>query len=105
MAENEYYIAKEPLFIGRSRAHNAGDQVPAKNVERHGWGDKVVKPGSAAAADVPGLFDPSSSDVPGVLAHLDKHAGDDAEVGRVLDAEAAGQARKGILAPHGRIDS
>ena len=35
------YLAKEPLFIGRARAFNPGDPVPAKHVETYGWDDLV----------------------------------------------------------------
>ena len=40
-------------------------------------------------------FDPSEHDVPAVLDHL--NGADDAEISRVLTAEAAGKARKGVL--------
>lgn len=45
----ETFIATEALFIGRSRAHNAGDAVPADNVEKYGWADKVAREGTKAA--------------------------------------------------------
>jgi len=35
------FIADEPLFIGRARAYNKGDEVQAKHVRKHGWADKV----------------------------------------------------------------
>jgi hypothetical protein len=31
------YVAVEPIFVNGVRAHNAGDAVPAANVEAHGW--------------------------------------------------------------------
>lgn len=43
MADADMYIAKEDLFIGRARAHNKGDVVPAENVEPNGWDDKVQR--------------------------------------------------------------
>lgn len=46
------FIATEPLFIDGVRAHNAGDSVPADNVERNGWQDKVARAGTKAAAAV-----------------------------------------------------
>lgn len=42
-------IATRPLFIGRARAHNVGDEVPADHVERYGWADGVARPGTKAA--------------------------------------------------------
>lgn len=56
-------------------------------------------PPAPAAEEVPpaggGLFDPSAHNAPDVLAHL--LAADEDERARVLAAEAAGKARKGIL--------
>jgi len=45
-------IATEDLFIGTARAHFKGDEVPADNVERNGWQDKVVGPNTKTAAKV-----------------------------------------------------
>ncbi|MGI8682071.1 MAG: hypothetical protein ACR2JO_08070 [Mycobacteriales bacterium] len=45
----DIFIAKEPIFIGRARAHNTGDVVPASNVKRNGWEDLVAKQGTKAA--------------------------------------------------------
>lgn len=94
MAEKTY-IALEPLFIGgTARAHNAGDEVPADNVERHGWQDKVAAVGTAAAeAALP--FDPTGKTVAEVQAYLAD--ADDAETARVLDLERQGQARVTLL--------
>lgn len=93
----EKYIATEALFIGRSRAHNAGDEVPAANIEPNGWADKVARQGTAAAEAAPGAFDPAQHDVDSVLAHLAESADDERD--RVLAAEQAGKARKTILEP------
>ncbi len=49
MAEN--LIATQPLFIGRARAANPGDVVPAENVEKYGWQDGVAKEGTKAARE------------------------------------------------------
>lgn len=49
MAENKTFIAKETLYVGRFRAHNVGDVVPAENVERNDWQDKVAREGTKAA--------------------------------------------------------
>ncbi len=40
-AEPEYVVAIAPLFVGSAPAHQPGDRVPAENVERNGWQDKV----------------------------------------------------------------
>ncbi len=40
-AEAEYVVAIAPLFVGSAPAHQPGDRVPAENVERNGWQDKV----------------------------------------------------------------
>lgn len=37
------FVATAPLFIGRARAANPGDEVPAASVEKYGWGGKVRK--------------------------------------------------------------
>lgn len=37
----EYVVATEELFCYGVRAHMPGDLVPADNVERNGWGEKV----------------------------------------------------------------
>jgi hypothetical protein len=50
---------------------------------------------TAPVAPAGGEFDPSSRSVEEVIAHLEQ--ADDAERQRVLDAERAGKARKGIL--------
>lgn len=84
-------IATRPLFIGRARAHNPGDEVPAENVEKHGWADGVAE----EASQITGLFDPSDHNVDQVLAHL--ATADEDERDRVLEAELAGKARTGIL--------
>ncbi len=39
--EPEYVVAIAPLFVGSAPAHQPGDRVPAENVERNGWQDKV----------------------------------------------------------------
>jgi hypothetical protein len=52
-----------------------------------------AEPGEQSPADE-GLFDPAAHDAPAVIAHLE--TADAAEVARVLDAEAAGKARKTI---------
>lgn len=42
-----YYIATAALYLDGSqfsRAHNAGDRVPAEHVERYGWADLVRPP-------------------------------------------------------------
>jgi len=43
--------ATEALYIGRARAANAGDLVPASHVEKYGWEGKV-EPVSMAAPPV-----------------------------------------------------
>lgn len=48
-------VATEPLFIGRARAHNVGDLVPADNVERNGWTDGVASPTSQKGRAALGL--------------------------------------------------
>lgn len=60
MAEKTY-IATEPLFVGTARAHNPGDEVPAENVERHGWKDSVAAKGTKAANAAQGLTEESQS--------------------------------------------
>lgn len=91
---SETIIAIEALFIGTSRAHNAGDVVPADNVERHGWQDLVARQGTqAAAAALP--FDPTGRTVAEVQAYLAD--ADDAETVRVLDLERSGAARVTLL--------
>ncbi len=40
-AEPEYVVAIAPLFVGSAPAHQPGDRVPAENVQRNGWQDKV----------------------------------------------------------------
>ncbi len=40
-AEPDYVVAIAPLFVGSAPAHQPGDRVPAENVERNGWQDKV----------------------------------------------------------------
>lgn len=37
------FIATETLYVGVAPAHQAGDEVPAENVERNGWQDKVAR--------------------------------------------------------------
>lgn len=39
-----FFVAKEDLWVGSQRAHSVGEQVPAVNVEKFGWHDKVQKP-------------------------------------------------------------
>ncbi|HXH77159.1 hypothetical protein [Nocardioides sp.] len=88
------FIATEPLFIGTARAHNAGDRVPAENVERHGWQDQVAREGTkAAGAAAP--FDPTGKTVADVQAYLAD--ADEGETTRVLDLERAGAARVTLL--------
>lgn len=95
MSEQPRFIAKQPIFIGRARAHNPGDVVPARNVEKHGWHDLVTREGSAEAENVPGVYDPSTDNVDGVIGYLE--AADDDEIDRVLAAEAAGKNRSSIM--------
>lgn len=60
------YVAAEDLFIARVRAHRAGDRVPAANVRRNGWDDKVrevrrsspVEVRRSAPVEVPAATDP-----------------------------------------------
>ncbi len=53
MAKNDTYkIAKNDLRVGVHLAHVRGDRVPVDNVERNGWGDQVVSPGTQAAAKI-----------------------------------------------------
>lgn len=35
-------VAKEDLFVNGVKAHNAGDAVPAENVEPNGWEEQVT---------------------------------------------------------------
>lgn len=64
MAEKTY-IATEPLFVGTARAHNPGDVVPAENVERNGWEDKVATAGTKAAKEAQGAEgEPYSAQAP-----------------------------------------
>ena len=64
--------------------------------ELGGDGKTDAERGTAAAAPEPAEpFDPSARDVGEVLAYLD--GAGEAEAVRVLDAEAAGKARKGVL--------
>jgi hypothetical protein len=91
---NETYVATEPLFIGVTRAHNPGDEVPAENVQKWGWHDQVTRSTTTAAAEVPGVYDPSLHSVAEVTAHL--KVADDAERDRVIAAERAGRNRPGI---------
>lgn len=50
----EKFIATAPLFIGRARAANPGDEVPAESVEKYGWQDRVAREGTKAAKAVTG---------------------------------------------------
>ena len=63
------YRATEPLFLGRARAHNPGDLVPAKYVEKHGWQDKVeaLKPGNTPAAGAGAVVGAASNRVDDIL--------------------------------------
>jgi len=64
MADNETYVATEPLFIGRARAHNAGDVVPFENIGPNGWQDDVVKATTKAGREALGLSeDAAAADV------------------------------------------
>lgn len=45
----EFLIATEPLYLGRFRAANPGDQVPKTTVEANGWDGKVARPNTKAA--------------------------------------------------------
>ncbi len=62
-------------------------------------GDELVlaatRPTAPARAPEGGLFDPGEHTVPEILAHL--AGADETEAARVLAAEQAGQARKGIV--------
>jgi len=75
-------VATEPLFIGRYRAHNAGDVVPAENVERHGWSAKVAPATTTAAVEATG------TPIPQAIADLRGPALDEA-------LERAGQPKTG----------
>lgn len=74
-----------------------GVRYRAEDAQRRGL-EPAAGPLTAKLAD-PGpeddAFDPSSGDVAAVLAHLAE--ADEAEVVRVLDAEAAGKARKSLV--------
>jgi hypothetical protein len=71
---------------GRLAPPDTGDGQPAAGGESG--------PGGLAHAKT-GPYDPGEHDVAGVLEHLE--AADEAETRRVLDAERAGKARKGVL--------
>lgn len=44
------YTATEDIYVSRGvRAHRKGDVVPAANVKRNGWQDKVAKSTTKAA--------------------------------------------------------
>lgn len=43
------YVAKEDLYIGFTKARNAGDVVQDDEVERFGWKDLVEKQTKAEA--------------------------------------------------------
>lgn len=60
----EYVIALEDLYVpgGFACAHRKGDLVPADNVERGGWQDKVAKPGTKAAKEATGTDEPAKED-------------------------------------------
>lgn len=45
----DVYIATDNIYVGTALAHVPGDEVPAENVERHGWQDKVSRPGTKSA--------------------------------------------------------
>ena len=49
MADTDFVIALEPLFVGTARAHNRGDRVPKANVSSNGWQDGTAGPGTKAA--------------------------------------------------------
>lgn len=50
---SDFRVAKEDLFIGLACAHRKGDDnVPAENVEKYGWQDKVVGVDTKTAAKV-----------------------------------------------------
>lgn len=69
--------ATKALFAGRTRAHNAGDLLPAKHAEKYYWTDDV----EPVETDV---FDPGAHSIPEVLAYV----GDDTDRAlEVLEAE------------------
>ncbi|TDB86278.1 hypothetical protein E1264_18460 [Actinomadura sp. KC216] len=76
-----------------------GDANPAELAyfRAQGYGVEEVspRPDAPAEATETGPFDPSKRDVQAVLLYLD--GAGEAEALRVLDAEADGKARKGIL--------
>lgn len=94
------YVAIKPLFIGRHRAHGVGAVLDQETVERNGWQAGVKPAGTKAAAEAPGVFDPSEHSYQDVLKHLED--ADDTERDRVLALEYAGKARVSII---GKPDS
>lgn len=63
-ASDDIFIAKEPLYWGTALSHNPGDEVSAENVERNGWRDLVVRPGTKTAKRVQSDPDGASSATP-----------------------------------------
>lgn len=71
-ADETVYVATEPLYVGRSRAANIGDRIPAGHLVKHpSWADKVKivgAPDAAPAATVETTLEPvvpaAGSDVP-----------------------------------------
>ena len=78
-------------LVGRHVAPDEQIEVSDAIWAQHAWPETVWE-----EVEVPRrVFDPSNATVDEVLAHLDKS--DDDERDRVLAAERAGKARKGIL--------
>lgn len=55
-SEKEYgqYVAAQQIFVGTALAYNAGDPIPASNVERHGYAANglAIKVGTKAAEEL-----------------------------------------------------
>lgn len=90
----------EPVWL--QPGDEAPDWADITNPEVWADEDEPAQP-DATAADgdsevVDGPFDPSQHTVPDVMAYLEGLGDEQAdEYSRVIDAESAGQARKGIL--------
>lgn len=83
-------IAQRPLTLS-GKKYRAGETVPGSVMSR-----KLALLGLATfVPETAVAFDPGQHTVKEVLAHLDEHPED---LGRVVGAETAGEARKGLLA-------
>lgn len=88
--------------LGEVDAATDHGQAAYQFFQRHGYGlTPLDEPDQEQQSPPPVDFDPGEHNVPEVLEHL-QHA-DHAEALRVLDAEAAGKARAGIVSTREQV--